>query len=268
MFDRTLIESGRNRASRRAWATTGFSALIHLFVLGSLVAGYWTHQAAAPEPEPIRAFLAGSMAPPPPPPPPPPPGDGSASMETRPVEPIEKPEPVEQVKPDFVAPRETPRELPEPEPRPETDTADSAGGGVAGGIEGGVVGGVVGGTVGGVVGGTIGGTLGGIIGGQLGGTGDGLFRVGGDVKPPVPIETFDPIYTEDARKARTQGIVILEAVIDSEGRVKDLRVIKALPNGLDTAALDAVRRWRFRPGTREGRPVPVIFNLTVNFRLQ
>jgi TonB family protein len=62
--------------------------------------------------------------------------------------------------------------------------------------------------------------------------------------------------------------VILEAIIDRDGSVRDVRVLKPLPNGLDQAAMDAVRQWRFKPGTHNGEPVAVFYNLTVNFRLQ
>ena len=132
---------------------------------------------------------------------------------------------------------------------------------------GGVVDGVVGGVVGGQIGGVIGGTLGGQLGGQVGGTGTAL-RVGGDVKAPVAITRVEPTYTEVARKARIEGMVIIEAIIDRDGNVTDARLLKPLPLGLGDQALDAVRRWKFKPGTLNGQPVPVIYNLTVNFRLQ
>src|SRR5438067_1008605 len=83
------------------------------------------------------------------------------------------------------------------------------------------------------------------------------------VKPIVATKRVDPQYTEVARKARIEGMVILEAIIDKEGNVTDVRVLKGLPMGLDQAALDAVKRWKFTPGTLNGQPVPVIFNLTV-----
>jgi protein TonB len=105
------------------------------------------------------------------------------------------------------------------------------------------------------------------LGGQLGGTGTAL-RVGGDVKAPVPINRVDPQYTEVARKARIEGFVIIEAIIDRNGNVTDARILKPLPLGLADSALEAVKRWRFHPGTLNGQPVPVIYNLTVNFRLQ
>ena len=76
------------------------------------------------------------------------------------------------------------------------------------------------------------------------------------------------LHTEVARRARVQGVVILEAIIDQQGDVTDVRVLKPLPMGLEQEAMKAVRAWKFKPGTMNGRPVPVIFTLTVNFRIQ
>lgn len=94
------------------------------------------------------------------------------------------------------------------------------------------------------------------------------FRVGGDVKAPVLINRVEPIYPEEARKARIMGIVIVEAMVSEDGVVKNVKVIKPLPFGLDQAAVDAVKQWTFKPATLDGKPVAVLFNLTVNFKLQ
>ena len=93
------------------------------------------------------------------------------------------------------------------------------------------------------------------------------FRVGGDVKAPIVINRVEPIYPEEARKARITGIVIVEATISREGVVKNVQVLKPLPFGLDQAAVDAVKQWTFKPATFNGQPVDVLFNLTVNFQL-
>jgi len=98
-------------------------------------------------------------------------------------------------------------------------------------------------------------------------SGDAPLRVGGDVRAPVLTEKVEPSYTEEARRAGINGIVIIEAIIGSDGVVKDAHVLKPLPFGLDQAAVDAVKQWKFKPGTLSGQPVDVIFNLTVNFRL-
>lgn len=95
----------------------------------------------------------------------------------------------------------------------------------------------------------------------------GVLRVGGDVKAPVVIHRVEPKYTDEAREKRISGIVILEVIIDKEGRVRDAQVLKALPFGLDQSAIDAVSQWQFRPATLNGQPVDVLFNLTINFKL-
>lgn len=81
------------------------------------------------------------------------------------------------------------------------------------------------------------------------------FRVGGEVTRPEKIAGAPPVYTVEARKARITGVVILEAVIDEQGNVTDVKVLKGLPGGLDQSAMEAVRTWKFNPATLDGRPV-------------
>jgi protein TonB len=95
-----------------------------------------------------------------------------------------------------------------------------------------------------------------------------IYRVGGEVTPPQVVSRASPEYTEAARRARVNGIVILEAVVDKQGDVVRTRVLKGLPMGLDQAAVDAVTQWKFSPATRNGKPVAVYFILTVNFRTE
>ncbi len=94
------------------------------------------------------------------------------------------------------------------------------------------------------------------------------YRVGENVTRPEKLSGANPVYTEMARKARVQGIVILEAIIDEQGDVTNLQVLKGLPMGLDQAAVEAVRTWKFKPATMDGRPVKVYYTLTVNFQVQ
>ena len=93
------------------------------------------------------------------------------------------------------------------------------------------------------------------------------YRVGGDVKAPIVIRRVEPQYPDEARQNRISGIVIVECIIGKDGRVKDVVVLKGLPYGLDQAAVEAVKRWEFKPATLAGVPVDVIFNLTINFML-
>jgi TonB family protein len=97
---------------------------------------------------------------------------------------------------------------------------------------------------------------------------EGPIMVGGDVKPPVKVSAPPPQYTEIARKARIQGVVIVQAIIDKEGNVTNVKVLKGLPMGLDQAAVEAIKKWKFQPSTLNGKPVSVYYNLTVNFQLQ
>ena len=91
--------------------------------------------------------------------------------------------------------------------------------------------------------------------------------MGGDVKAPVVLGRVNPMYSEEARQARVSGIVILEVLIDKTGVVREANVLKGLPMGLSEAAADAVRQWTFEPATKNGEPVDVVFNLTINFKL-
>lgn len=96
----------------------------------------------------------------------------------------------------------------------------------------------------------------------------GPIYVGGDVQAPVKVNAPQPQYTEIARKARIQGVVIVQAIIDKEGNVQNVKVLKGLPMGLDQAAVEAIKSWKFKPATLNGKPVTVYYNLTVNFTLQ
>lgn len=96
----------------------------------------------------------------------------------------------------------------------------------------------------------------------------GPIQVGGDVTKPEKIDSPPPQYTEIARKARIQGVVIVQAIIDKTGTVTNVKVLKGLPMGLDQEAVKAIKRWKFKPATLNGKPVDVYYNLTVNFRLQ
>lgn len=96
----------------------------------------------------------------------------------------------------------------------------------------------------------------------------GPYRPGGDVTPPVKIFDLSPTYTEEGRQNRVQGVVILETIVDSNGDVARVKVLKGLPLGLTESAVTTARQWKYRPATRFGEPVAVVMNVTVRFSLQ
>jgi TonB family protein len=97
--------------------------------------------------------------------------------------------------------------------------------------------------------------------------GVGPYVVGNDVKAPVLIVDPQPPYTEEARKARVEGIVIFSVIIRKDGTMDTFRVVKGLGYGLDNSAINTISsKWRFKPGTLNGNPVDVITNIEVNFR--
>jgi len=96
----------------------------------------------------------------------------------------------------------------------------------------------------------------------------GVYRAGGDVAPAVRIAGDPPSYPKAAREAGIQGVVILDVIIDERGGVERVSVLKTLSIGLDEAAVRAVKGWKFRPATLQGRPVRVQQTLSVNFRLE
>ena len=84
---------------------------------------------------------------------------------------------------------------------------------------------------------------------------------------PVPIRTANPEYTDEARNAKIEGAVLVEAVIDENGIPTQPKVVRTLDKGLDQKALEAVRQWWFKPGLKDGKPVPVSVKIEINFRL-
>ena len=103
--------------------------------------------------------------------------------------------------------------------------------------------------------------------GHGGGFGGGAFHVGNGVSAPRALETPDPEYSEEARKAKYQGVVVLWLIVGPDGKPHDIRVSRPLGMGLDQKAIEAVNRWRFEPAMKDGRPVAVQINVEVNFRL-
>ncbi|MGH9510032.1 MAG: energy transducer TonB [Terriglobales bacterium] len=103
--------------------------------------------------------------------------------------------------------------------------------------------------------------------GSGGGTGGGVFQVGGGVSAPRALFTPEPEYSEEARRAKHEGTVVLWLVVGPDGRPRDLRVLRSLGLGLDEKAMDAVRQWKFEPARKNGTPVAVRINVEVAFKL-
>jgi protein TonB len=255
MFESSLIRP--KKGSRRAAAALPLAVFFHLVILGSVAAASYWNVSEVLEPEMHFVFFSASA------PPPPPPARGGVKPEqtehaVAPVEPPTTP----------VQPDEVPEETPAATATSLLDLIPVEGQGDPYGDPHGDPQGVDGGVEHGVL--------------HSDGKGEGGPGFGSDPRPasnepihfkagmtpPQVVARVQPRYTEAARKAGVQGTVIVEAIIDEQGRVTNLRVTKSLPMGLDQAAVDAVRQWRFKPALLGTRPVKIFWALTVNFQLQ
>ncbi len=201
---------------------------------------------ALPEVPTMMAFVAEAPAPPPPPPPPAPPAaKAEAPAQAKPTS-----------SPD-AAPVEAPSTIAPERPNDEGDI------GVPGGVDGGIPGGVVGGVVGGL--------LSEIPPPPPAPAPPPLrtpVRVGGQIKPPELVHRVEPIYPEVAVSARLRGTVILEAQVDKEGRVVDLKVLRSANRLLDDAAIAAVKQWHYRPLILNNQPEQFVLTVVLTFSLQ
>jgi periplasmic protein TonB len=103
-----------------------------------------------------------------------------------------------------------------------------------------------------------------------GGTGGGAYRPGSGVELPRVLREVKPQYTADAMRAKIQGMVVLECVVQSDGTVGNVRIVRSLDPvfGLDQEAVKAARQWVFAPGTRLGQPVAVLVTIELSFTLR
>ena len=106
--------------------------------------------------------------------------------------------------------------------------------------------------------------------GSGGGTGGGVYRPGNGVNIPRVLREVKPQYTSDAMRAKVQGTVLLECIVQTDGSVGDVHVVRSLDStfGLDQEAIKAAKQWRFAPGTRLGEPVPVLVTIELTFTLR
>jgi periplasmic protein TonB len=103
--------------------------------------------------------------------------------------------------------------------------------------------------------------------GRGGGIGGGVFRIGGGVTGPKAIYQPEPEYSEEARKAKYQGTVVLSIVVGADGVPRDIKVARSLGLGLDEKAIETVKTWKFEPGTKDGKPVATYATIEVAFHL-
>jgi len=104
--------------------------------------------------------------------------------------------------------------------------------------------------------------------GTGGNTGGGLYHVGGGVSAPVPLNSVEEEFSDEARRAKYQGVCLISLIVDAQGNPQNPRVVRALGMGLDEKALEAVRKYKFKPAYKQGvGPVPVMITVEVNFRL-
>jgi len=104
--------------------------------------------------------------------------------------------------------------------------------------------------------------------GYGGNTGGGVYQIGGRVSAPVPLNQVEAEFSDEARRAKYQGVCLISMIVDANGMPQNPHVVRALGMGLDEKALEAVRKYRFKPAMKDGKtPVPVMITVEVNFRL-
>ncbi len=103
--------------------------------------------------------------------------------------------------------------------------------------------------------------------GTGGNTGGGLRRIGGGVSAPVALYTPEPEFSEEARKAKVAGNVVVYLQVDTNGKPVNVRVLRGIGMGLDEKAIEAVRQYKFKPAMENGHPVRVEMNVEVNFQI-
>jgi TonB family protein len=104
--------------------------------------------------------------------------------------------------------------------------------------------------------------------GEGGNIGGGLYRVGGGVSAPQALNSVEAEFSDEARRAKYQGVCLISLIVDAQGNPQNPRVVRALGMGLDEKAIEAVKKYKFKPAMKDGKtPVPVMITVEVNFRL-
>jgi periplasmic protein TonB len=241
---RSLEASGSESLARKRGTTFTLSFFVHTILVAAIIITPLLLDDVLPAPsDAVRAFfVTPTQVAPPPPPPPPPPAAGARVVPKAPAA-ARLTEPGK-----FTAPIEIPQEIP-----PEETLSFGVEGGVPGGVEGGVPGGVVGGIVGGLP--------------QDAPPPPKVVRVGGQLRAPKIVHKVAPEYPALAQAARLQSLVILEAHVDTTGRVRSVKVLRGQPL-FDEAATNAVKQWRYMPLLLNGQPTEFLLTVTVMFNLK
>jgi len=104
--------------------------------------------------------------------------------------------------------------------------------------------------------------------GSGGNTGGGVYRIGGGVSAPVPLNSVEAEFSDEARRAKYQGVVLVGLIVDAQGNPQSVHIVRALGMGLDEKAIEAVKKYKFKPAMRDGKAVAVSgVTVEVNFRL-
>ncbi|HLI77498.1 MAG TPA: energy transducer TonB [Acidobacteriaceae bacterium] len=103
--------------------------------------------------------------------------------------------------------------------------------------------------------------------GSGGNTGGGVYQVGGSVRPPVVVYQVDPEFSEEARKAKFSGNVVVSLIVGADGKPRNVHVLRGVGMGLDEKAVEAVQQYKFKPATQNGKAVAVYLNVEVNFQI-
>jgi protein TonB len=248
MFSDSLLEFGIQR-KRRAFATTTS------FIFNSLVIGFMVITPLLfTESLPKAQMLTFLVAPPPPPPPPPP---AAAAVQRV----------IRQIQTNVLSTGElrTPSRIPQKIQMIHEEEAPPpmlAAGGVVGGVPGGIPGGQLGGVIGGIVSATS--NLASVP--KLAVATPQRVRISQGVTKGLLIHRVEPTYPTLAKEARVQGDVLLRAIIDTNGNIKDLQLVSGHPM-LVLAAIQAVQQWRYKPYLLNGQPVEVETTINVIFSL-
>jgi periplasmic protein TonB len=104
--------------------------------------------------------------------------------------------------------------------------------------------------------------------GEGGNYGGGLYQIGGRISAPVVIHSVEAEFSDEARRAKYQGVCLISLIVDTQGNPQNIRVVRALGMGLDEKAIEAIRQYKFKPAMKDGKTaVPVMITIEVDFRL-